>query len=489
MRQQNQFGNIKTSLQNCGCLSQAAALEILLTKQNTLISGVAGAGKTTLIREFINTCLENNLNIGITASTGIAATLLNGQTIHSFFGFGISKDPFNPQAIPDSIRKQAPKIRQLDVLIIDEISMVSALLLDKINACMRFFRHDTRPFGGCQIVLVGDFSQLPPVGDGEDGTPCYQSKTWRDTQITPVFLDKPIRAKDPQLANILENIAQGQGDNQQTRQLLAPRLDTTPPGNKTIIRLYSTNRNVEKINRLKQQNNPGTEQAFPLAVLQENTTGEIQRMKHNHRLTDVTTLRVGDPVMVTMNLAPSETKCDDVIPNGALGKITGFTATPSGWPVAAIDFNSHGTLQIGYHEYRSIEHIPVYNPDTEEYEIKENLKASLLAIPLRLAYAATIHKSQGQTFDGVRLSFRNCFTKGLGYVALSRVAAIKDLYIEDKTIPPKALQVDENSIKIAETIRDTSSRLRQRILATPDLESFMPTAACYQQLAATPATA
>lgn len=459
-RKKNHFGNVAESLQKCQFMSQAAALEVLLSGRNVFISGVAGAGKTTLVKQFIQEARSQKINVGITASTGIAATLLRGRTLHSFMGFGISNDPFDEQAIPKSMKRAKKRLLAIDVLVIDEISMVSAALLDKVDATLRWARHRPNlPFGGVQLVLVGDFTQLPPISkdrDSLDAEFCFDCEAWKQADIASVYLDKPQRAKDEELAYVLKNISLGNGKSEKVRELLESRVGEKLPDDKVVTKLFSLNRLVDETNEKAQAENPSPLKVFPRRNETEKVPGLLKTLTESSRIPHELLLKLGDSVSVTVNISDENV----FIPNGALGKVVGFAGTGEDTMII-VKFNSGLRKPIGWHTFKLTESSPTVLGD--RVVLEEKTVASCQAIPLRLAYASTIHKSQGQTFDGAEISFSNLFMPGLGYVAISRVSSLDCLSINGY-ISNKALEVSSKSVEITKKVLQESKILREKVL-------------------------
>ena len=193
-------------------MKQKEALEILKTGKSVFLTGPAGSGKTFLLTEYINYLRKNEVTVAVTASTGIAATHIGGRTIHSWCGMGIEED-----LLPDKINALKKKnylarsIATNKVLIIDEISMLSAKQLDLVNHICQAFKEDMRPFGGMQVVFCGDFFQLPPVGrNGKDVRFVTESQVWNNMELKVCYLDEQHRQSDKKFLQLLRSIREGE---------------------------------------------------------------------------------------------------------------------------------------------------------------------------------------------------------------------------------------------------------------------------------------
>ena len=205
-------------------MTQDQALDILMMGQNIFLTGAAGTGKTYLINRFIRHCHEHGIVIAITASTGIAATHIGGMTVHSWSGLGI-RDTLTDDAIDDIVSREylVKRYAKTQVLIIDEISMLSGNFLSNLDRLLRSARVSPLPFGGIQVVLVGDFFQLPPVSRGSDVVEfAFEHPVWRELKLIPCVLTQQYRQSQDPLLQILTEIRYGT-ISQDSRELLASR--------------------------------------------------------------------------------------------------------------------------------------------------------------------------------------------------------------------------------------------------------------------------
>lgn len=394
---------------------QEQALEVLTSGKNAFLTGAAGTGKTYLLKQFIEHLKDNEISYAVTASTGLAATHLDGVTIHSWSGIGV-KTSVSKQDITNLKKNVKYNYRTTRVLIIDEISMLHAYHLDMIDKIARAVRNRDEPFGGMQVVFCGDFCQLPPVGN--DVVFAYESKAWKNCNLTVCYLTEQYRQNDTDdLVNILNNIR----DNSvtvSTRYKLRNLACREPLGH--FVKLYTTNIDVDRINRIELAKMDGETHTFDM-----NEYGSpllVGPLKKQCLAKERLELKVGAPVLFIQN-DPNKKYV-----NGTLGEITRFNAL--GLPVV--------TTRSG----RSI------NVDVGEWKVEDHKGkpiASITQLPLVLAWALTVHKSQGMTLDAAEIDLRSAFCYGMGYVALSRVRSLEGLKLLG--FNEKSLQIDPKILK------------------------------------------
>ena len=244
---------------------QSDALDILKTGTNVFLTGSAGTGKTYVLNQYIQYLRERSVPLAITASTGIAATHINGQTIHSWSGIGI-RDTLSMHDIQKIISKKNIRntIRKAQVLIIDEISMLSRNQLDTINEIIQHARDVMYPFGGMQVIFCGDFFQLPPIADR--GTPssdkyCFMSDAWRQADIRVCYLTKQYRQSDSELTSLLNDI-RSKKTGEHTRDMLESKMETKSDLYDDHTKLYTHNADVDQINEEALQNLVDEEKVF-----------------------------------------------------------------------------------------------------------------------------------------------------------------------------------------------------------------------------------
>lgn len=409
-------------------MDQALALEILHAGKNVLLTGPAGAGKTYVLNQFIRGAKAEGKHVAVTATTGLAATHLGGTTIHAWSGIGVS-DELTDDFEDYLLKSRRDIIETTDVLIIDEISMLHDYRLDMIDTVARTVRDDPRPFGGIQVVLCGDFFQLPPVNrnDGRQGGFVTGSQAWEQLDLVICYLDEQHRQDDETFLEIL-NALRGGDIRRRHAEKLMERVDTHLD-EENITELHTTNINVDMINNNRLNHLKEDTHYFDMV-----TTGSdnyVATLKRSCLAMERLALKQGALVMAIKNSQ------DRKYVNGSLGVITHFEKG-SGYPV--VEFKSGTTVTMKL--------------DSWELRDGDKKRAGLSQIPLRLAWAITVHKSQGMTLDAARIDLRKAFVEGMGYVALSRVKRLDSLSLLG--INRMALKVSEDALKIDGELRDYS---------------------------------
>lgn len=459
------FSSLDEAIAETRFTSQPEVLARLIKRENLFISGLAGSGKTTIINTFISLLdaeYDGVFNVAVTASTGIAASLIAGQTIHSWAGLGISTEPFDPANIEKLMWSKVKNLKTADVLVIDEISMLPAHLFIKLDKALKHFRRSKEPFGGVQLVLIGDFLQLPPVAGKDSGNVdnrfAIQTEEWREAEINHCFLDKSYRATDKRLRRLLLEIAAGKISDH-TREIIEDRQSATKNSSTTYTTLFTTNRNVEAYNDQELRKNPNPPHEFVVQTRLGNKK-DVDATIKKYNIPETLILKTGATVILTKNIGSGES--GDLLANGSLGVIEGFLNDRT--PI--VRFNNGSTCIIAPAIYQITERTEVIFKDKKF--VTEEVVAAVEQLPLKLGYAITVHKSQGQTFDGVELDLSKCFQDGLGYVALSRVRSVDDLVITG--FNPKAYRVSELSRRITRYVKKNALALREEFLS--DKESY-----------------
>lgn len=406
-------------------MDQQLALEILLSGEHVLLTGPAGSGKTFLLNQFIALAKKVGKHVSVTATTGLAATHLGGTTIHAWSGIGVHDEL--PEDFEDYLLKSRRDIIEAtDVLVIDEISMLHDYRLDMVDYVARKVRDDERPFGGLQVVLCGDFFQLPPVNrrDGREGGFVVHAEVWQQLNPVVCYLAEQHRQEDELLLGILNAIRHGDVRRHHAAALLE-RVDADLSGGE-ITELHTVNVDVDRINEQKLYNLAGEEQRFSaLTTGRENFVTSLLR---SCIAQETLVLKPGALVMAIKN-SPERKYV-----NGSIGVVKSFDATTN-YPV--VEFRNGKTVTM--------------KPDTWELRDGDKKRASLSQIPLRLAWAITVHKSQGMTLDAARIDLRKAFVEGMGYVALSRVRRLDGLSLIG--INQMALRMSSDALTIDTTLR------------------------------------
>lgn len=412
-------------------MDQGLALEIMLSGESVLLTGPAGAGKTFVLNQFIKLTKGEGKHVSVTATTGLAATHLGGTTIHSWAGIGVADSL--PQGFAEHIAKGRREIiEKTDVLIIDEISMLHDYRLDMVDEACRLVRRKDEPFGGIQIIMSGDFFQLPPINRGEAraGGFVVHSNAWRELDPTVCYLQEQHRQDDEALLDILNALRAGEIRRHHAEKLLA-RVDEQPPEDAVLTELHTVNFDVDRLNEKKLDELPGDELFYTQATTgSDNYVGNLQR---SVLAPAVLRLKKGALVMAVKNAQ------DRRYANGSLGTVIDFEPDTE-YPV--VEFRNGKTVTM--------------MPDTWELRDGDKKRASITQIPLRLAWAITVHKSQGMTLDAARIDLRKAFVEGMGYVALSRVKNLHNLYLTG--INRMALQVSEDAQGIDGMLRTRAKK-------------------------------
>lgn len=439
-------------------MKQSEALDILKMGYNVFLTGPPGSGKTFLLNEYIKYLRKNHVAVSITASTGIAATHMGGTTLHSWSGLGIR------EALDDSEVKKVcekgyvrKKIKNTNVLIIDEISMIKASQFEAVNKICQYIRRSTRPFGGIQVVCSGDFFQLPPVykneklqentqgetvqksfGFAQDKVPLFitGSHAWKNLEIKVCYLDEQHRTKDKELHKILNHIRDNEAE--KSRELLfreQKNATLRQAQGRVCTRLYTHNVDVDSINYAELAKIKGKEFNYQMVLRGNPLVAEI--LKKSCLAPEKLVLKEGAHVMFIKN------NFEAGYVNGTQGKIIGFGA--GDLPIVKTEDNKKITVK--YADWTIEEPF-------DAAQGKNSVLAGISQMPLRLAWAITVHKSQGMNLDSAEIDLSKCFLEGMGYVALSRLRSLKGLRLVGINnlafcVNPRALEIDKDFKKLS----------------------------------------
>lgn len=511
-------------------MKQATALDILKTGKNVFLTGSAGAGKTYTINQYLHYLRARDVAVAVTASTGIAATHMNGMTIHSWAGIGISNE-LTAKDIA-RIKKRTVVVERIErtkVLVIDEISMLHRQQFELINQVLQAIKENTLPFGGIQLLVAGDFFQLPPIGEPHESNRdkfAFMAQAWLDADFQICYLSEQHRQKTDKTAvagntyyGLDLNAILNQIRSQQFTPHIIPALTATAEhvlaDNRT--RLFTHNVNVQAIN--EQELGKLTTAVHTFRAWGEGDEKLVETLKKSVRNTPELVLKLGAKVMFIKNNAELN------VSNGTMGKVVDFVATTLKQPnkqtndspsnkhssepldeqaLAAessalldaieqeqqadmadlLDEVNGGQSQQNHHTdeddttatdtaddklsellyplvelndgRKVIAEYDSWRIDDEEGEIL----AAYYHIPLTLAWAITIHKSQGMTLDAAEVDLSKTFEKGQGYVALSRLKQLSGLQL---------LGVNELSLQLDPLARGADQRF-QAISAEQECE-------------------
>ncbi|MDO8624162.1 MAG: AAA family ATPase [bacterium] len=384
-------------------MTQPEALTILKTGANIFLTGEPGSGKTHTINEYTEWLRACGIEPSVTAATGIAATHVAGMTLHSWSGIGISEH-LSPADIDRIASKEhvARRIQKAKILIIEEVSMLSAATFEMADAICREVRTRDEPFGGLQVVMVGDFFQLPPVA--KQGRPvafAYDSRVWRALNPIVCYLSEQYRQDDTNFLAVLSAIRRNEVEDLHYEQLMARRSEGAPPGG--APKLFSHNADVDRINAEELAKLPGKAKRYLMTSKGRDIL--IEGLKRGCLSPAVLELKEGASVMFTKN-AP-----EGRFVNGTLGTVT--------------DFDTYGMPVVETRDGETV----VAEPMEWRVEEEGKIRASVSQVPLRLAYAMTVHKSQGMSMDAAVIDLSRAFEYGQGYVALSRVRRLAGLHL------------------------------------------------------------
>ena len=534
---------LNEALKGAEYTSQTEALIQMLMGNNVFLSGPAGSGKSFVIRKYCELVESFNSKVKIhkTSTTGLSAINIGGQTIQSFSGMGIYKHTYEDYlklpGVTDSglYRGSLFKIRSSQILIIDEVSMLSArdlqFLVDRIKDIKKNIKY-------LQIIVSGDFTQLQPVATKKDietyGTDladfCYGTKAWEELNFSLCYLDKIQRTSDRTLKELLDNISLGNGLSKEVADTIRTIPTSTTKYKPGVALLVSTNYQVDKINEdnhkinkgelftNKTWCNPRTPEDSEKYAFRELKLPEILKVKH------------GDTIMITANessampysvphikynldnkerlIITSEAKN---LKNGMIGtfelidnepyfkyydselnktfyyRLSEITYAKEEVTPAQLKEREElkKNIKESILEHYTKEEVKAYKNKTNKYlvsqidsevedELAREMKKRKLSVilaecaqyPIKLAYAISIHKSQGQSFDNITVDLTNCWTPGLGYVALSRATSLKGISLlrnvtSGKVLNKNAVLVTDKSIEIKKDIMKKSKELRK----------------------------
>ncbi|MFP4537799.1 MAG: ATP-dependent RecD-like DNA helicase [Dichotomicrobium sp.] len=436
-------------------MKQDEALDILKTGVSVFLTGEPGSGKTHTVNTYVDYLRRSGLEPAITASTGIAATHIHGRTIHSWSGIGV-RLPLARGAVERIAenRYTARRIRAAAVLIIDEISMLGPEVLDAVDMVCRHVRGSPAPFGGLQVVLVGDFFQIPPVTRKDEVAPgglgldapedgplfAHGSQAWRELDPTVCYLHEQYRQSDGGFLELLSAIrADAVGSAE--RKALAERRTDPDDLPRDLTRLYTHNRDVDRINLARLADVPGEGRRFDMTSRGPDPL--VSALKRGCLTGEELELKEGAAVMFVKNDPGGR------YVNGTLGVVTGFD-DDKGYPL------------VRTREGRKVAAEPV------EWQMEEDGKsaAKIAQVPLRLAWAITVHKSQGMSLDAAAVDLSHAFDYGQGYVALSRVRALDGLHLvgwneRALRVHPQALEKDEEFRHASDAALRTHERMER----------------------------
>lgn len=420
-------------------MKQALAIEIMLSGANVFLTGAAGAGKTFTLNQFIKLAKNSGMKVSVTATTGLAATHLGGNTIHAWSGMGVNDFLYKNFAEKLS-KSRADIIKSTDILIIDEISMLHDFRLDMVDEICRTVRQNfDQAFGGIQVILCGDFFQLPPINraGSKAGGFVVHSNAWREADFQICYLEENHRQEDQDLTEILNAIRSNDVRRRHAEALLS-RIDAQPENpdeSENLTELHTTNIDVDILNDEKLFELEGEEKTF----VQTSTGAKnyVETLRRSVLAPEILRLKKGALVMAVKNAQNRQ------YVNGSIGRVVDFEPVTD-YPL--VEFQNGRTVLMV--------------PDFWEMRDGDKKRASIGQIPLRLAYAITVHKSQGMTLDSAWIDLRKAFAEGMGYVALSRVRSLEKLFLLG--INKMALSVSGEALALDKVFREKSQKAEEK---------------------------
>ncbi len=413
------------------------------TNQHIFLTGKAGTGKSTLLEHFRATTKKN---VAVVAPTGVAALNVRGQTIHSFCAF-------TPQITVSTVQpyrgKRRKMFEELQTLIIDEISMVRADLLDCVDTFLRLTRGNALPFGGVQIIFIGDLYQLPPVVNGDEEklfSTYYKSGYFFASQVFQniegeikyIELQKAYRQTDMEFLEMLDAIRIAEATDNHIAAL-NKRHNPAFKENESDLYIYlkTTNAAAEAWNRMKLEKLKTQLHTFKGTIM-----GDFK--ERNLPTSEELTLKEGAQVMLLSNDSAKRWV------NGDIGKISRIDTSHEGGPIISVVLLNGMEVPVMRHTWDMVQFY--YNEDAGR--IDSQVVASFTQLPMKLAWAVTIHKSQGKTFDRVVIDFgRGTFAEGQAYVALSRCRTLEGIVL---TVP-----LQQRHIFVSDTVKEFMARFEK----------------------------
>jgi ATP-dependent DNA helicase PIF1 len=428
-------------------MRQSQALGVMLSGASVFLTGPPGAGKTYVLNEFIRRGERSGKRIAVTASTGIAATHIGGSTIHSWSGLGIrdSLTPYDMEWLKANDRLKK-RYNGTDALVIDEVSMLHGKRLDMVNEVCKLLRESDEPFGGLQIILVGDLFQLPPVNrESEVADFVHTSAAWIELAPKICYLSEQHRQSGDRLLDVLEAMRRGEVEDWHTDALME-RMGKQPAVGSPVTRLYTHNVDVDKINQQHLIALQGESKRFEMRT--EGNATKVEQLVRSVLAPEILELKTGAEVMFVAN------NFTEGYVNGSRGQVTGFDKE-SGLPEVRLLSNGK-RVSVEYQSWTLME--------------DGRVRAEVVQLPLRLAWAITIHKSQGMSLDAAEIDLSKSFTPGMGYVALSRVRSLDGVYLSGMNA--MAMRLHPEIFDFDEILRAASTALADITVDAPEAEAY-----------------
>lgn len=419
-------------------MRQKQALAVMLSGSSVFMTGAPGAGKTYVLNEFIGRALRRGKRVAVTASTGIAATHIGGTTIHAWSGLGI-RDQLTEWDL-SRLRSNSRLVKRYnatDILIIDEVSMLHGSRLDMVNQLAKTLRENDAPFGGLQVILVGDLFQLPPVTrGGQQADFVHLSQAWQELAPKICYLTEQHRQTQAgdALLDLLESMRRGD-INELHEAALQERVGQQASADEVITKLYSHNVDVDAINQRHLQALAGQHKTFRMQT--SGAAAKVEQLAKSLLAPTELRLAIGAEVMFVANDFAKG------YANGTRGRVVDFAGER---PVVELKTGREVTVEP--HDWSLTE--------------DDKVRATATQLPLRLAWAITIHKSQGMSIDGAEIDLSRSFTPGMGYVALSRVRSMDGVYLQGINnialqLHPAIFEVDADWRQLSEALANITA--------------------------------
>ena len=397
------------------------ALKLIYQKKNIFITGHAGTGKS-----YILTKLKEHIpDLVITSTTGIAAVNVKGQTLHSWAGMGICNKPIS-NTVGKILKNKTlnTQIQNCNIIAVDEISMLDRRTFEYVNEVLKQVKDSDKPFGGIQVVFIGDFFQLPPVKENDsfsESNYCFESDVWNELDLQTVLLTKTYRQNEENLITALSHLRLNSLNNEDLK-LLESRFYNDDDNLSDILHIFATNNEADRYNQFRFNSINSKQYDFEATDYTYFDTNILNYCKADKKIS----LKVGARVILLINLS-----FEKGLINGACGEVLEINDNS-----VLVRFDNGFTSEIKKHEF--------------EFYKNDKLIATRKQFPLRLAYGITIHKSQGMTLDKLVVDCSRIFEKGQTYVALSRIKTLNGLYL--KNFNPNKIKTDKKIIEFYENL-------------------------------------
>lgn len=418
-------------------MTQEEALNVMKMGHNVFLTGPPGSGKTFLLNKYIDYLRENNKSVAVTASTGIAATHMNGTTLHSWSGLGI-KENLTKNDIKKLMKKSYLRkhYKNTKILIIDEISMLTAAKFDAVDRACQQFKASIKPFGGMQVVCSGDLFQLPPINKNSLVNFVIESQAWKNMDMKICYLEEQHRHTDKYLFALLNHIRKNNVEESKKILIGRPQQEDSL---ETPTKLYTHNIDVDAVNSVELKKIVGKEFVYHMTATGKNEV--VTALKKSCLAPELLVLKKGAQVMFLKN-------------NFEVGYVNGTQGS-------VVDFDIEGLPIVEtIYGQKIIAKVASWIVDEDGKRI-----ARINQLPLRLAWAITVHKSQGMNLDAAEIDLSKCFVEGMGYVALSRLRSLAGLKLV--AINDMAFCINKRAFDADKQLRRASKVVTRRLKKIP----------------------